>query len=215
MVPTAWDHHPWHCSDSSLRTEQSPHSSTPLPTKVRDLRTDACNINSGTNRHICIWHCRYKSCVFKVCNCIMCICIHGNTLFVVTLFVSDMKHAIKVTIACTFTHKIAWFSSLSLGKKYLAATLRAFSPHVGFPHRMFVVGIMNDDVIAMNGLHGPRVYRYPWEWAIADGIYRRLPRTHIPFRKPRSVLSTCWFNITGSKTQSFDVITFIDTDIVI
>lgn len=80
---------------------------------------------------------------------------------------------------------------------------------------MFVVGIMNDDVIAMNGLHGRQVYRYPWEWAIADGIYRRLPRTHIPFRKPRSVLLTCPYNRSGSKTQSLVVITFIDIDIVI
>ena len=30
------------------------------------------------------------------------------------------------------------------------------------------------------------MFRYPWEWALADGIYTRLPNTHIPHRKPRS-----------------------------
>lgn len=48
---------------------------------------------------------------------------------------------------------------------------------------------MNDDRIAVAGLHGQRVYRYPWEWALADGIYRTLPRCIIPFRKPWCVLA--------------------------
>ena len=43
---------------------------------------------------------------------------------------------------------------------------------------------MNDDRIAAAGLHGRRVYRYPWEWVLAGGIYRTLPRCIIPFRKP-------------------------------
>lgn len=88
------------------------------------------------------------------------VCIPNDRLIARLLFQPKYKGCVfKVTLACTFKRKIVWFSSLSLGT-------------------------MNDDRIAVAGLHGRRVYRYPWEWVLADGIYRTLPRCIIPFRKP-------------------------------
>ena len=94
------------------------------------------------------------------------------------------KHcAFKLTLACTFKRLTVWFSSLSLGK--LIILLVWGRVHTFLTPHFLHLGIVNDDQIAVRELRGRRVFRYPWEWALADGIYIKLPNTHIPHRQPR------------------------------